>query len=122
MSEGKNNIAALDEQSCEMENKVWRVTRLIQLAASLEVMKIPLKHFNIYNQYPKSKTTMEFVDNMQKVLDADLKYPIILDDEGYVMDGRHRLCKALLEKREYILAVRFDKTPSPDRYKDEDEK
>ncbi len=61
----------------------------------------------------------EFVGHIQKVLDADLTYPIILDDEGYVMDGRHRIAKALLEGHESIKFVRFEKTPGPDIVGDE---
>ena len=30
------------------------------------------------------------------------------------MDGMHRLVKALLEERETVLAVKFEKTPEPD--------
>jgi len=43
-----------------------------------------------------------------------LSYPIILDDEGYVMDGRHRIFKALLKNKPSIKAVRFTKTPKCD--------
>ncbi|GAG07020.1 unnamed protein product, partial [marine sediment metagenome] len=53
-----------------------------------------------------------------QVNDADLSCPIILDDEGYVMDGRHRVMKALLLKKETIKAVRFEKNPVHDYLKD----
>ena len=105
-------MKTLDEQTFTWEKRVWRITRLIQLAKDLEPFEIPLKHMNVYNLYPEIKSCKGFVEHMQKVLDADLKFPIILDDEGYVMDGRHRVAKVLLEKRETILAVRFDETPT----------
>ena len=51
---------------------------------------------------------------MKRVLNTDLNYPIILNEEGFIMDGWHRVTKALLEGRETIKAVRFEKTPPPD--------
>ena len=53
-------------------------------------------------------------------MDADLKYPIILDDDGYVMDGRHRITKALFQGKKSIRFVRFKKMPSPDYYEEEE--
>ena len=51
-------------------------------------------------------------------MDADMSYPIIMDDEGFIMDGWHRVAKALLEGRETIKAVRFENTPAPDYVKE----
>ena len=51
---------------------------------------------------------------LKNVLEADMSFPIILDEDGWVMDGRHRIAKALLEGHEKIKFVRFDVTPSPD--------
>jgi len=45
---------------------------------------------------------------------ADLDHPIILSRDGWVMDGMHRVCKALVEGRDTIRAVRFDEDPAPD--------
>lgn len=101
----------LDDQCYAYGNKRWRISRLIKLSEDLIPFDIPLKHFNIFNLHPKSSTTMEFVDDVKRINLADLTKPIILDDEGYCMDGRHRVIKALLDNKESIKAVRFDKTP-----------
>jgi hypothetical protein len=45
---------------------------------------------------------------------TDLKYAIILSADGRVMDGMHRVCKALLEARTTISAVQFERDPEPD--------
>ena len=111
----------LDELTYEVDKKVWRVTRLIQLASELKSFKIPLKHLSIYSLYPKfysDSPTNEFVDYIRSINSSDLSYPIILDDEGYVMDGRHRVFKSMLENKKSILAVRFDKTPECDFIKE----
>lgn len=102
----------LENQNFCWGNRVWKVARLIALAEGLEPFDIPVKHLNICGLYPKEiETTKDFVYHVEKVLEADLDYPIILDDEGYVMDGRHRVIKALLGKKETIKAVRFEVTP-----------
>ena len=50
----------------------------------------------------------------QRIFDADLAYPVILNAEGQLMDGAHRLAKAWMEGRTHIAAVRFPVTPDPD--------
>ena len=46
--------------------------------------------------------------------EVDLDYPIILCADGHLMDGMHRVAKALYEGRKNIKAVRFEVTPEPD--------
>ncbi|MDQ6746414.1 MAG: hypothetical protein M3Z27_10435 [Actinomycetota bacterium] len=50
-------------------------------------------------------------------MEADLSYPIILGHDGRVMDGMHRIARALLEGRNEIDAVRFTSPLEPD-YRD----
>jgi hypothetical protein len=51
---------------------------------------------------------------MLLIQEVDLSYPIILCSEGRVMDGMHRVAKALYERKEKIIAVQFRETPEPD--------
>ena len=117
----KNKYKYLDDQVYREKNKAWRVSRLIFLAQELTPFNISMKALNIYNVYPEAKDTQDFISHMKKVLDSDLSHPIILDAEGYIMDGRHRVLKALFEGVTKIKAVRFDKTP-PCCYITKDEK
>ncbi len=59
-------------------------------------------------------TCREVVDHAHLMLESDLAYPVILSSDGRVMDGMHRICKALLEGRPEIEAVRFEHDPEPD--------
>ena len=45
---------------------------------------------------------------------ADLSFPIILSSDGRVMDGMHRVAKAVLLARSTIKAVQFRDDPEPD--------
>jgi len=80
-------------------------------------MEIPLDHLNMYVIYEKL-TLRELVMHMATANAADLSLPIILDEDGELLDGRHRLMKALLEGQPTIKAVRFEENPPPCRVKD----
>ena len=99
-------------QMSKLGNYHWSVARLFELSKSLPIMNIPLDHLNIYHKY-ENITLREMVMHMKAVNDANLDYPIILDEDGDIMDGRHRIMKALLSGAKTIKAVRFDKNPSP---------
>ncbi len=59
-------------------------------------------------------TCREIVEHTRLILECDLMFPIILSSDGRVMDGMHRVCKALLQGLEDIEAVRFVHDPEPD--------
>ena len=92
----------------------WSVARLFELAKDLPVMDIPIDHLNVYYKY-ENLTLREMVMHMKAVEDANLAFPIILDEDGDLMDGRHRIMKALFKGIKTIKAVRFDENPSPCR-------
>lgn len=49
-----------------------------------------------------------YKDDMKRIRMADLKYPIIMDYKGYVVDGVHRMVKAHLENKKHVKAHVFD--------------
>jgi hypothetical protein len=101
-----------NDQMCNLGRHKWSVPRLFELARNLPVIDVPLNHLSLYYAYEKL-TPREMVMHMRAVNDADLEKPIILDEDGELMDGRHRLMKAMLLGNETIKAVRFDEKPSP---------
>lgn len=107
-----------DGQMSRLGKLDWSVARLITLSKDFEVLEIPLNHLNISYEYEKL-TLREMVMHMEAVNNAELGYPIILDEDGMVMDGRHRIMKALLTKEKSIYAVRFDKNPSACVYRED---
>ena len=99
-------------QQCRLGNNVWYIARLITLAKDLDVMEIPLNHLNVYYTYD-NLTLRDMVMHINAVNNSNLKYPIILDEDGELMDGRHRIMKAIVEGKETIKAVRFSTNPNP---------
>lgn len=101
------------DQMCRLGRHSWSVPRLFELARELPVMDIPLDHLCVHYAY-ENLTLRGMVTHMRAVNDADLEAPIILDEDGELMDGRHRIMKAMMLGVESIKAVRFDENPSPD--------
>ena len=50
---------------------------------------------------------LKYQDDYKRILQADLSYPIIISDKGYVVDGVHRLSKAYMQKIPQIKAYVF---------------
>lgn len=108
-----------NDQMCILGKHSWHVPRLFELSKDLKVMTIPLNHLNINVPYT-NQTLRTLVGHMKAVEEADLSYPIILDEDGEIMDGRHRIMKALLSGAKTIKAIRFDVNPSPCRINNEE--
>ena len=107
-----NTHAPVDTQLGWLGDKAWSVARLIELTKDFEVMEIPLSFINMSNQYSKM-SLRELAGHAKAIQQADLSYPIILSEDGEIMDGRHRLMKALIDGVDTIKAVRFETNPVP---------
>jgi len=101
-----------NEQMCWLGDYGWSVPRLFELSKTLPVIEIPLDHLCLSSTYEKL-TLRDLVMHMQAVNDANLSLPIIMSEDGDIMDGRHRVMKALLLNEETIKAVRFEENPEP---------
>jgi len=105
------------QQTCTLGRNTWNVARLFELSRHLPVLEIPLDHLAIYYTYERL-SLRDMVMHMNAVMEADLKTPIILDEDGELMDGRHRIMRAMLYGDKTILAVRFEENPEPDEVHD----
>ena len=100
----------------------WDVDKLILASAPLPVSEVDLDaiadvdtdHWFTFGPEPTVRRIIEHVRLIQAV---DLSYPIILGADGRVMDGMHRIARAILDGRSTIKAVQFVDEPGPD-YRD----
>lgn len=98
----------------------WNIHRLIELTRNLPRERVPLSAIRELDepywsgQPGQQLTCRNVVEHTRLILDCDFTYPIILSSDGRVMDGMHRVCKALLEGHSDIEAVRFISDPEPD--------
>lgn len=102
-------------------NKVWRAESLYLFAQAkgYEVRDLPLWAVDLTDHPFPADNLSQFISQCKRVQDCSLNYPIILDDCGQIADGYHRLCKAILEGRETIKAIRLEEMPAPDRIEEE---
>jgi hypothetical protein len=105
---------------------VWFVERLWHLAGDLPARQVPIDQIREFDQNcwfgPSSPPTCRAVaDHVRRIMDADLRYPIILSADGALMDGGHRIAKAYLLGQRDILAVQFQHDPEPDYVLDPNE-
>ncbi len=94
----------------------WDVRRLWQLAADLPVREVVVADLpgvdeNCWFHVDEAPTIRNVVGHLKRVLAADVERPIILNVDGTVMDGLHRVARALLEGRTTLPAVRFETMP-----------
>ena len=95
-------------QTITLNSKQYNVHECIAKANDLPVIELDVNTMNIAYACPNSNTIRSFVQHMKSVMEADLDYPIILNEDGCIIDGRHRLCKALYLGEKTIKARRFN--------------
>jgi hypothetical protein len=96
----------------------WDVRRLVVLSADLPIIELPLSEIAEldanYWSLDSQTTVRDVAEHVRLVNECDLAHPIILAASGRVMDGMHRVVRALLEGRPTISARRFEVDPEPD--------
>ena len=96
----------------------WDVDRLVQLSAHLPRKRISLDSIRELDEAwcgdDDPPTWRSMLSHIQLMDEADLSYPIILCASGAVMDGMHRIAKAVRLGHADIEAVQFDADPEPD--------
>ena len=98
----------------------WDVDRLVSLTKDSERLEVELNSIREldetfwFGDKSDKPTCRAIVEHMRLIEKSDLIYPIILSSDGRVMDGMHRVGKALLEGRKSIEAVQFSQDPEPD--------
>lgn len=102
---------------------VWYTERLWELARNLPVVTIELeslKHLDgvcwFDDDFPP--TLRNVVEHFVRMEQVDLDYPIILDPDGQLFDGAHRVAKRLASGQSTIQAVKLKELPPPDEIVD----
>ena len=98
----------------------WDVGRLIELSAALPVRQIDptavaeLHQDHWYFQGGRVPSPASIIEHIRLIEACDLAFPIVLGEDGRVMDGMHRICKAILAGQSTVPAVQFQSDPEPD--------
>ena len=100
----------------------WDVDRLVELSRDLPSAEVDISTISDFDTVywfdeTETPTVRRVVEHIRLIDDVDMKYPIILGPDGKVLDGMHRIARAILEGRTTIRAVQFERLPEPD-YRD----
>ena len=101
-----------DQQSITVHDKKYNIHAAVTLARDIEEKELLIEDMYIGYGSPCSDSLRSFLEHYKMVDDADLSYPILLNEDGCIIDGRHRLAKAILIECKTIKAKRFKKDPS----------
>lgn len=96
-------------------NEFFSVARLVDASKGLPVFDIPLAAIDLSYTPWSNNTMLDYAQHFKQMQDADLEHPIILDWNGSLADGRHRVIKAIVEGRTTVKAVRLTWRIAPDR-------
>ena len=97
----------------------WDVRRLINLSQDLPLVQWPVAQISEVDEdwwyaHGAIPTVRSIAEHMQLAEAADLRFPSLLCQEGRLMDGMHRVLKAISKGLEFLPARRFATTPEPD--------
>ncbi len=97
----------------DVRGLIERVSDLIPVEVHItEISELDQPHW--FDLEGDSPTCRKIAEHARMIEEADLTYPIIIDPDGRVLDGMHRVCKALNQGVETILAYRLSELPEPD--------
>ena len=97
--------------------QIYYVERLWELASEQRAFDMPVVLFNLDVDVwfrRRRATVRRLLRHLRRIEAADLSYPIILSESGSVMDGYHRLAKAVFRQYSTIRVVQFQSDPPPD--------
>ena len=98
---------------------IWQTERLWELAVGLQSFDVEIESLDILDRdcwfgADRPPTIREVANHCRRINEVDTSFPVILNDNGKLMDGGHRLARALLEGRKTVKAVQFPEMPEPD--------
>lgn len=119
----KIEVLHLDKSEYKRDKQVWYAQTLIDYCKAKEykTFDLPLSAVNLSVLMFAVENIADFIFQVRRVENTDLRYPIILDDLGQIADGWHRVCKAILNGDKTIKAVRMESMPAYDKWEDEEE-
>ena len=94
--------------------KFWKASTLWNAVRDKKSQRVPNRYI-LQECTWNIGTLQRFADEVKKVQEVELGYPIILDINGNILDGAHRVVKAYLEGKDIdIVYLGDDEWPEPD--------
>ena len=96
--------------------RAWDVDRLVRLSGHLTSELVTVADIREVDEayWGQPMTCRDVAEHARLIDESNFGFPIILSSDGRIMDGMHRVLKALIQGRSQIEAVRFEIDPEPD--------
>lgn len=95
--------------------KVWYAETLMNASKGLPVKNLPITNKLLDTKIEWTLNTFfDFKNHLERIKNCDLKYPVIVGPKGHIIDGYHRLMKAVMLNHKTIKYVKLDKMPPHD--------
>jgi hypothetical protein len=105
----------LQDYYSDRQGNLYSVAKLIDDSKNLKPFDMPIAGIALDALIWNESNIYALAFHCKKVNDADLKKPIILDWNGEIADGRHRIIKAIMQGKRTIKAVRITWAVTPCR-------
>ena len=83
------------------------INRIEQWYYQTRKIDLSIDIYNLKTDGFKCDNLFEFLTHYELVKNSDLNYPVIINNEWQVIDGRHRICKAILKWDKKIKAIQI---------------
>ena len=118
MKHNNHNQTDIKESYCNCfikKGRIWKTESLIRKAETLPIFQFDVTDINLDEILRWQLVNLrDYLNHYRRVNQADLLKPIILRSDDYIMNGWHRVIKALFDGKKYILAKQFKVDPEPD--------
>jgi len=103
-----------NEIESSLDNECWDDLsgKIIKPREVMDILARSSDWEEVGREYPDLK------EHIEKIRNADYSHPILLSPEGILLDGVHRLIKALLEKAQKIPVRKFLQLPESAKHED----
>ena len=100
-----------------IDKKGWYVFNLIEHSKDKNNtihFKLDLHSISLNNNVWGELSMYGIINHFHQSLNADLKHPIIIGEDGLILDGWHRIVKCIMQNKRYIKAIKFKQNPKFD--------
>lgn len=110
-----NDFDIADNEYNDGQN-IYHVFKLIHHSKKYKEFDLPLCSIDMsFSPWSDLKDVISICEHFKRINESNTKYPILLDSKGYICDGWHRVCKAIILGKKTIKAIRLETMPIPDR-------
>lgn len=103
----------------DRNGNLYSVAKLLDDTKKLPVFDCPLAALDLTGAPWDGENLLGLAFHVKKCMNADLKFPILLDWDGQIADGRHRVVRAIATGATTIKARRMTWRATPDRKSDQ---